>query len=520
MISHLTPVLSPEWERKQRYFSVQHGYEMREYQIQTSDHYLLTLHRLIHPTDAKARAPMPGTKKPYILVHGLLGSSASYVRNVAAEYQAPGETFDASKLLDELMASKSKMDFGRDWVSTADLYHAAFEGDISADLHESTNFVQKLLDAKSSKEFALLNDIDYIDDPYNFGKDFKRFYRVFDLPQRAKPFISNSLAFTLSNFGYDVWLINLRGNAYSRGHAGSLHMDLAEYWDFNMETLIREDLPAAINYVRTTSRWGPSEPMGLVGYSYTSMNILAMLTKMPSYQETLQPLVLMAPNILTSAARDTKYRVVMQLGTKAFFSHNGPFPSIKHAAGDDSVLRLLCKLPVANELCLFFEKMLFGKVKNVQSALFDKQGKMIKSDARCGTTSKAVLHEMIENLSSERIHPKYKPFESARVNSFKGRRNRRSVMLIHSESDDMANMKEVRRIRDSALKTMSLVDLVIKEPQFEHTDFLFSHRNQYLVNGEIARMVSVFDYMVAPISDQAGGAQQSPPSARQSQVPG
>ncbi len=42
-----------------------------------------------------------------------------------------------------------------------------------------------------------------------------------------------SLAFTLADMGYDVWLGNFRGNTYSRGHVifDSLHDNT--YWKFS-----------------------------------------------------------------------------------------------------------------------------------------------------------------------------------------------------------------------------------------------------------------------------------------------
>lgn len=57
-----------------------------------------------------------------------------------------------------------------------------------------------------------------------------------------------SLAFTLADAGYDVWLGNYRGNKYSCKHQW-LRPSQQEYWDFSLDEIAQEDLPACINYI-------------------------------------------------------------------------------------------------------------------------------------------------------------------------------------------------------------------------------------------------------------------------------
>ena len=469
----------------QIYTSKLHGYDVREFKVLTKDNYELKLHRLIHPSDFRSNGPAPRTKKPYLLLHGLIGSSASWLLNVQDQFAAPPSTFDGHKSIRATLSQLGQTYQEHQWQSTADRLRRASEG-------------QELPDkwAKPSQvPMARLVQVETDNDPTPFGRDFKQAHRKWDLPKEALPHVSNSLAFTLSNFGYDVWLLNLRGNKYSRGYNGRHSADSADsqYWDFNIDTLIREDLLATINFIQREVRC--QEPVGLVSYSYSSLHVMGLLSKFPTYQRALQPIIMLAPTLLTGTAKGKRMRLTMKTVSKVLMSRNGPFPS-KH---ESKIEELVCSLPVASKLCRLFQMLLSGQMKRattLKSYLYnDRKTALIEQDARCGQTSKAVLHEIIDNLSRENIPPKFMAFAAQR--QLPGSKvPQRSVILVHSAQDEIASVPEVEKIRDSALRGLTLADYVINERDFGHADFLFSRRNQYLVNAEVARMVLLFDHLL------------------------
>lgn len=57
-----------------------------------------------------------------------------------------------------------------------------------------------------------------------------------------------SLAYTLANKGYDVWLGNNRGNKHSKEHT-NLDVHSEEFWDFSFQEFAEYDLPAAFEYI-------------------------------------------------------------------------------------------------------------------------------------------------------------------------------------------------------------------------------------------------------------------------------
>jgi predicted alpha/beta hydrolase len=57
-----------------------------------------------------------------------------------------------------------------------------------------------------------------------------------------------SMAFQLARNGFDVWLLNNRGNYYSF-ESKNTTADKSDFWAFGPEDMGTKDLPAAIDYI-------------------------------------------------------------------------------------------------------------------------------------------------------------------------------------------------------------------------------------------------------------------------------
>jgi lysosomal acid lipase/cholesteryl ester hydrolase len=64
----------------------------------------------------------------------------------------------------------------------------------------------------------------------------------------------NSPALRLSEEGFDVWLVNSRGNKYSRQHTDLDPDQDAEFWNFTYIEMAMFDLPAQIDYITENTK--------------------------------------------------------------------------------------------------------------------------------------------------------------------------------------------------------------------------------------------------------------------------
>eukprot|EP00887_Chlorella_sp_A99_P007411 scaffold2.g7411.t1 len=87
---------------------------------------------------------------------------------------------------------------------------------------------------------------------------------------------SESLGFLLADAGYDVFLGNSRGNAFSRNHTG-VQPSSAAFWDFTFDDMADYDVPAMVAHVLAETG---AERVAYVGHSQL-FNLLGVTEFMP-----------------------------------------------------------------------------------------------------------------------------------------------------------------------------------------------------------------------------------------------
>ncbi|XP_075991089.1 lipase 3-like [Anticarsia gemmatalis] len=100
-----------------------------------------------------------------------------------------------------------------------------------------------------------------------------------------------ALPYLLVNKGYDVWLLNARGNKYSKVHT-TWYIDSYDFWDFTWHEIGVFDLPATLTYI---TEYTNEADLHFIGHSMGSTALLVLLSTIPEYNEKLKSAVLLAP---------------------------------------------------------------------------------------------------------------------------------------------------------------------------------------------------------------------------------
>lgn len=114
----------------------------------------------------------------------------------------------------------------------------------------------------------------------------------------------------LADAGYDVWMANARGTPYSQ-HI-SLSPKSERFWDFSMDEIAQNDLPATIDYILANT--GQSQ-LHYVAYSQGTTTFMMLLSQQPSYNHRIMTSHLMGPGVYLCNMRSQ----LAVIGTQVIF---------------------------------------------------------------------------------------------------------------------------------------------------------------------------------------------------------
>lgn len=100
-----------------------------------------------------------------------------------------------------------------------------------------------------------------------------------------------SLAFYLSNRGYDVFLANHRGTVYGQRHVNKSVVD-PDFWNFSFDEQIDHDVPETIALVRRLT--GHSK-IAFVGWSQGAASMFGLQADHPEYADIIEPFIALGP---------------------------------------------------------------------------------------------------------------------------------------------------------------------------------------------------------------------------------
>ncbi|EFJ51785.1 hypothetical protein VOLCADRAFT_46235, partial [Volvox carteri f. nagariensis] len=105
-----------------------------------------------------------------------------------------------------------------------------------------------------------------------------------------------SLAFLLADRGYDVWMMNTRGNTFSRQHVRYRDGQQA-FWRFSVDEMAKWDLRENIKYIQDVTKIAKAgaAAVGLVGHSQGGTIALMALSDDPWLADSVSVLVALGP---------------------------------------------------------------------------------------------------------------------------------------------------------------------------------------------------------------------------------
>lgn len=104
---------------------------------------------------------------------------------------------------------------------------------------------------------------------------------------------SDGLAFLLYEQGFDVWMLNTRGNVYSKTHKRP-NIKASEYWEFTFHEIGIYDLPNSIDLILSITK---QPQLQYVGHSQGSTAFFVMCSELPHYNAKIALMQALSPTV-------------------------------------------------------------------------------------------------------------------------------------------------------------------------------------------------------------------------------
>lgn len=307
----------------------------------------------------------------------------------------------------------------------------------------------------------------------------------------------HSLAFLLSDVGFDIWILNVRGNKYSKKHVKQLTRK--QYWRFTFEEMGTRDLPTTIDYILSVT--GESK-LTYIGYSQGTTIFFVMCDLKPEYNEKIYHAVLIAPvawihnsnyPFMGILSQNLAHLVKLseQLQLYELFTPN-QLRSRYHSevCKQDSETKYLCTM----------EYFLSYGLNNYSHIAPDKFP-IIASHIPAGVSASTMFH-FVQNYKTGKFQKfDYEIGSNRRINKqyqnllpeYNVSSVRVPITMIASATDWFSDPKDVNRLR-SSLRSITNYIHIREEFDFSHIEFVYGSRVNALVNKPLIKvLLNLFD---------------------------
>lgn len=304
-------------------------------------------------------------------------------------------------------------------------------------------------------------------------------------PQKALPYL-------LCDDGFDVWLMNARGNTYSKSHKHYSIKD-RKFWNFSWHEIGYYDLPATIDYI--LEKTGHSK-LYYVGHSQGSTVFYVMGSERPEYNSKIKGMISLAPAVFLGNQRSPIFKLttsiysVLEWGSyicniNQFLSRNKWQNRIlrtfvSNAPG--TVTKGFC-------YCWFFLIAGFGSDQLDKSML-----PLIFEHSPAGSSVKQLFHfnQIIKSGSFQkfdygtRVNPTF--YGSVQAPKYILERVNVPVAIFYSDSDFLNHHSDIQTLVDSLPNVIQTE----KIEKFNHIDYLWGRDAKTILYNSVMSMLKKF----------------------------
>ncbi|PNH10572.1 Gastric triacylglycerol lipase, partial [Tetrabaena socialis] len=165
---------------------------------------------------------------------------------------------------------------------------------------------------------------------------------------------SQSLGFILADRGYDVWMMNTRGNTFAREHV-TLKDTQSAFWDFAMDEMALVDFQETLKYVQDTTGM---DKIGVVGHSQGATLPLMALSVNPWLAEGISVLVALGPCVYVKYMKSVILGQFCEQANKTNAFRFLPAQELLYmdAQIQQTYLAGICQVPGSLMTCLIFNE--------------------------------------------------------------------------------------------------------------------------------------------------------------------
>ncbi|CAH0547935.1 unnamed protein product [Brassicogethes aeneus] len=315
-----------------------------------------------------------------------------------------------------------------------------------------------------------------------------------------------SLAYMLSDKGYDIWMPNSRGNFHSRKHRTLDPDHNNTYWMFSWHEIGKYDLPACIDYILESTG---KPDLIYAGHSQGTTVFFVMASERPEYQSKIRLSMSLAPSvflehtkhpILRAVSKYYRYwdRLVLQTNQHEFI----PFVS------NDAIrymFKFLCSKPGRlQDLC---SNLMFMLIGFAPEQLDKKIIPLVTATVPAGSSARQALH-----YAQEIVTGKFRQYD------FGKRENRRRynttippdynlnistpIGLFYAENDMLNDVRDVTKLSKVLPNVVKMYEVPYK--QFTHFDFIVAKDVKTLVYMEVFDLMKKYNYNLDINTDDTG----------------